>query len=122
MNKVVKYSDRQLELLPEYAYYQDETGLMPHHSGQTLRIKRFLNGYFYSAPEFAFLGDWSRSDQDDMNRLIGVTKAQVSAMVLGYLHGWEIPKSGWVRDMWMRALDDIEREQNVTRFRFEWIR
>ncbi len=67
--------------LPEYCY-----GTLPS-TGEVVIIKRGEMGYYSSN---ATPGN---AQADDLNAVIGVTKAQAEAMMSGSMFGWDIPSA-----------------------------
>lgn len=59
-------------------------------TGEVICIRRFEKGY-YKTDVAAHNADDARIIADYNNNLLGVTKAQESAMVVGSMFGWTVP-------------------------------
>ncbi|WP_371380774.1 hypothetical protein [Sporomusa aerivorans] len=62
--------------LPDHCYVN-----LPS-TGEVIAIKREESGYYPIQ---------SRATADELNQAIGVTKAQVKAMLVGSMLGWDVP-------------------------------
>jgi hypothetical protein len=81
MNKAIIEST--YDGLPEFCYSTLQT------TGEMIIIKRGEKGYY----PIDILSDAYICSVDKNNELIGVTKAQEKAMLMGSMFGWNIPAS-----------------------------
>lgn len=75
MSKVI-----HITRLPEECFFKHGT------TGETIMIKRGEMG-FYPQEKFKY------RDPNELNELLGVSKAQAKAMYMGSMFGWSVPAS-----------------------------